>query len=467
MSAYVWFSEELWPGGYNFFIMLQNNPTVRRIFNSDVYSIPKENLSKPQKIIVTHGEKRNVYYNSDQSFEKINQGVSAFISETLKDESLVANRVTVDKVEWQDVLRNDEILDTNSIYVSYSLEYGSNLFARMIGIKETWIGKEISAVKEFIIAPVGDDGSDVLFYVKDAALDTIYKYLISYKDKNAIKTIVNDYATDTDTTYSYSFELNLDKNDEGIGTGVVQKVFLDSMAIISSRSTTVPVIYGENPFEAGIVNRDELLGGFQYAAGSPNHHTDFEGVEYFIENYSHLKIYPSGLIEYVAETDGGGISLPEGPATVYEALNKSIEFAENVWRSTMGDVPFSVLVTSDMIENDAGVYKFTLDYYYEGNLVTTSLKGSGHEPMNHAVEIDVKNGEIVKYRHFFRKYDRAGEVVSTPQIEALDKIYERFQSPETEIFINDIYLSYIENGSKSDKTPVWCAKIEGSGEIVY
>ena len=205
MSAYVWFSEELWPGGYNFFIMLQNNPAVRRIFNSDVYSIPKENLSKPQKIIVTRGEKRNVYYNSDPSFENINHGISAFISETLKDESLVTNRVAVDKGEWQDVLRNDEILDTNSIYINYSLEYDSNLFARMIGIKDTWIGKEISAVKEFIIAPVGDSEGDILFYVKDAAVETIYKYLISYKDKKTISAIVNDFATDTGTTYSYSF----------------------------------------------------------------------------------------------------------------------------------------------------------------------------------------------------------------------------------------------------------------------
>ena len=465
MSAYVWFSEELWPGGYNFFVMLRNNPAVRRIFDSDVYSIPKENLSKPQKIVVTQGEMRNVYYHSDPSFEKINKGISAFISATLKDETLILNRTTVDKNEWHDVLRNDEILDTNSIYVNYSIEYGSNLFARVIGIKETWLGKEISAVKEFIVAPV--DGGNILFYVKDAATEMIYKYLVKYEESKTVASVINDYATNTDTTYSYSYELNLDKNDEGIGTGVVQKVFLDSMSIISSGTTTVPVIYGENPFETGIVDRDELLGGFQYASGSPNHHTDFEGIEYFIENYSHLKIYPSGLIEYVAETAGGGISLPESPATAYEALNKSIEFAENIWRSAMGDVSFSVLVTSDIIENNEGNYKFTLDYYYEGNMVTTSLKGNGHDSMNHAVEIEVKNGEIVKYRHFFRKYDNAGTVVSTPQIEALDKIYERFQSPETEIIINDIYLSYIENGSINDKSPVWCAKIEGSDEIVY
>ena len=58
-------------------------------------------------------------------------------------------------------------------------------------------------------------------------------------------------------------------------------------------------------------------------------------------------------------------------------------------------------------------------------------------------------------------------MVSIPQIEALDKIYERFNDGDEEIFINDIYLSYIENGNSSDKAPVWCAEIEGSDNVVY
>lgn len=467
LSAYVWMSEELWPKGYNFFIGLKNNPSVRRIFYSDVYSIPMENLSKPEKIVVTKGEERNVYYNSDPSFEGVNKTAIAFLSGVLKDEALVKNRVIVPIEEWKNVLRNDEILDTRSIYVDFSIEYSPSLFAHMIGIKNTWIGKDVSSLKEFIIAPVGEDAGDVLFYVKGREEDIIYKYLVSYKEKQQISEAISTYTADTDTTYSYSFELNLDQNSQGIGTGVLQKVFIDSMVIMSSNSTTVPVIYGENPFEAEIADRGALLQHFQYAAGAPKHYTDYSGVEYFVENYSHFKLHPNGLIEYVADVDGGGIQLPESPATVYEALNKSIEFSENVWRSVVGDVPFSVLVTSDLLENDEGVYKFTLDYYYEGKLVTTAIEGGEFEGMNHAVEIEVKNGKIVRYRHFFRRYETATQIVCTPQIQALDKIYERFNAQEEEIFINDVYLSYIENGNKSDKAPVWCAEIEGSDSIVY
>ena len=466
LSAYVWMSEELWPKGYNFFIGLKNNPSVRRIFYSDVYSIPMENLSRPEKIVVTKGEERSVFYNSDASFENINKPVSAFLSGVLKDEAVVLNRGTVPIEEWKNVLRNDEILDTRSLYVEFSLEYSPTLFAHMIGIKNTWIGKDIHSLKEFIIAPVGEGTKDVLFYAKGGD-DLIYKYLINYENKNEITKAIDNGIFDAGTTYSYSFELNLDKNSQGIGTGVKQKVFIDSMVIMSSNSTTVPVIYGENPFEAEFADRESLLGHFQYAAGAPKHYTDYSGVEYFVENYSHLKLHPNGLIEYVADTEGGGISLPESAATVYEALNKSIEFSENIWRSVVGDVPFSVLVTSDLFENDEGNYKFTLDYYYEGKLVTTALSGDNFEPMNHAVEIDVKNGKIVGYRHFFRRYQTASQIICTPQIEALDNIYERFNDREEEIFINDVYLSYIENGTNSDKAPVWCAEIEGSDSVVY
>ena len=466
LSAYVWMSEELWPKGYNFFIEIKNHPSIRRFFSADVYSIPMENLSKPEKIVVTKGEERNVYYNSDPSFEEVNKTVSAFLESVLSDEATVQNRVTVSAEEWKNVLRNDEILDTRSLYVDFSLEYSSELFAHMIGIKNTWIDKEVSSLKEFIIAPVGEGESDVLFYAKGGG-ELIYKYLISYKGKSEITAAIDTYATDTATTYSYSFELNLDKNNQGIGTGVKQKVFLNSMVIMSSNSTTVPVIYGENPFESELADRGALLGHFRYAAGAPKHYTDYSGIEYFVENDAHLKLYPNGLIEYVAEADGGGIELPESPASVYEAINRSIGFAEHVWSSVVGDAPFSVLVTSDLLENDEGIYKFTLDYYYEGKLVTTEISGNGFEDMNHAVEIEVKNGKVIRYRHFFRRYQMAAEIVSTPQIEALDKIYERFNTGEDEIFINDVYLSYIENGTNSDKAPVWCAEIEGSDNIVY
>ena len=93
--------------------MFQNNPSVRRIFNSDIYSIPKENLSKPRKIVITQGEKRSVYYNSDEFFDEINRETSAFVSDVLKNEGVIKNRVTVSQEEWHNVLRNDEICQSH------------------------------------------------------------------------------------------------------------------------------------------------------------------------------------------------------------------------------------------------------------------------------------------------------------------------------------------------------------------
>lgn len=468
MSAYVWFSEELWPGGYNFFIMLQNNPIVKRFISEETpYSIPKENLSKPQKIVVTGGSHRSVYYNSDTSFDDINTVTSVFINSVLKDESIVTNRTVAEKAEWFNVLRNDEILDTNSIYVDFSLACTNSLFSHMMGVENTWLAGEVSTLKEFIIAPVGRDNSDVLFYVRDSSNDLIYKYLISYAQKKDVLSVIDKYTGNTSATYSYAFELNLDKNDEGIGSGVKQKVFMDSMSIISSNSTYVPVISSQNVLKTDEIDKAELLSCFDYASRSPRHYTDYSGIEHYIENYSQLKIHPEGLLEYSVDVSGGGIRLPQNPTSVYETVNKCIEFSENVWHSVMPGEAFSVLVTSDLIESSDGVYNFTLDYYHSGNPVTTTLEGAEFEPMNHAVEIEVKNGEITKYRHFFRKYEQTHTVICPSQIESLDTIYEKLAGQEDETYIADVYLSYIENGNSGEKMPVWCAKTEGSKKIIY
>ena len=138
LSSFVWFSDELWPGGYNFFIMLKNNiPFARQIFEKDVYSMPKENLSKPQKIVVTNGERRAVFYNGNSDFNSLHDIIKPFITETMRSEESVTNSQKVSEEEWFNVLRNDELLDTRSIYVNYSLSYSTSLFAHMIGLRDT------------------------------------------------------------------------------------------------------------------------------------------------------------------------------------------------------------------------------------------------------------------------------------------------------------------------------------------
>lgn len=467
LSSYVWFSEELWPGGYNFFIMLKDNiPIARQLFEKDVYSMPKENLSKPQKIVVTNGEKRAVYSNGNSSFNSLHDIIKPFLADTLRREDMVTNKQRVSEDEWFNVLRNDELLDTRSIYVNYSLAYSPSLFARMIGIRDTWISQDISAVKEFVAAPVKED--EMLLYVRDGGNNEIYKYFVSYSGASGILAAVDKYTAGSELSAPFSFELNLNRNTGGIGEGIVQKVFLNSMITVSTGSAQSAVAQSENPLREDGAAPDAIYGVFKNRSGITRRYTDSAGIQYFVENYSVLKIYPEGLIEYHADNESLGVDISDESVSLYESLNRAIEFSEKVWAAAAPDEAFNVLVTSDLLESEGAVYHFTLDYYYEGVPVTVEVASDKFENMNHAVEIDVKNGRIIKYRHFIRKYKKTGKTVTNPSsIEALDSIYKKYASAEEETYIADIFLSYIENGGISEKSPVWCAKLQGTDETVY
>jgi len=221
LSAYVWLSKELWPTGYNFFITIKNKGEA---------SIPKESLSKPEKIVVTNVEKRSVFYNSDESFDPLYNISKDFIIKILGDYSMVSKSAIVSESEWYNVLRNDELLDTKSIYLDYPIAFTPKLFTQIMGIKDTWIN--LSAVKEFIIAPIGETGLDMIFYIRDYNTGEINKYYLQYPNKSEFYTTVMKYTEEDAESYSFSFELSLHSRDTGLGTGVVQKFFLDTLVLI-------------------------------------------------------------------------------------------------------------------------------------------------------------------------------------------------------------------------------------------
>lgn len=464
LSVHVWFGEELWPEGCNsFVVMFKNSPIVKTLFTKNIYSMPKENLSTPRKLVLTNYSERSVYYNSNENFKPVTDAIKPFMAETLRSRENIKNKLTVDENEWYNVLRNDELLDTRSIYVDYYIASAPALFARMIGIKETWLSDDVSAVKEFIIAPGKDN--EMLFYVRDFSDNKIYKYFVSYEKKDVINKIMNEYTRgESEGSFPFSFELNLYGSSAGIGSGVVQKVFLNPMITLSTGNEQHVVLYTANPVTGDKIT-ENLLPTFGFRQSARRHYTSADGVEYFVENYSVLKFYPNGLIEYTADDERLAPSLSDEPLSLYEVLNKAIEFSENVWSNCVDD-SFNAIVTSNLLESadSSGTYNFTLDYYVNGVPVKIELSGDNFADMNHAVEISVKNGKIIKYRQFIRKYTESGEsVTNSRSIEALDEIYKNLSESGSETHIDDIFLSYIEDGSLNSKSPVWCAEIRGGG----
>ncbi len=463
LAASVWFGSGIWPRGYDFFVSFPNRTFFSRFFtSSQPYVSPMENLAKPRMLVVTNDANRGVYYNSDESYAPYYEAVNSFFKTALSDKSLVFMSTAVGEEEWYDVLRNDEILDTKSIYIAYSTAMSPRLFAQVLGTEHTWLEEQTDAVQEFILAPVGDTGQDVLLYVRGLSGNPVSKFYINYPQKEALWTRIAGMTNNEG--YSYAFELNLHDSHVGIGGGVEQKVVMDPLLMISPRNgASVPVV-GSNPITSE-TDTEALLSAFNYRERGVNRYTGADGTLHFVENYGSISIYPDGLVEYYAVDAQKGVQvLPaeNAPATLYDSLNGAVTFAAKVWQSLVPDMPFDALVSSDLVENAAGDYTFTLDYYYEGTPITMDTG-----QMRHAAEIHVKNGKIVEYRHLLRRYAAAGEKQpDIPMLQAIDGMYAQLGTADSQIRILDLYLSYIEDTRTQVLRPVWCASIEGQEDIV-
>lgn len=465
LAANVWFGNGIWPKGYDFFVTLPSRTFFSQLFKKEQpYISPMENLGKPQKLVVTNGERRSVYYNSDASYAPYYAAISDFFATVLCDESLVFQTSTVPQTEWYGVLRNDELLDSKSIYISYSTAFSPRLFAEVTGAGRTWLENGSIALQEFILTPIEKMGQDVLLYVRDAQSGTITKYHINYPHKASLYDRIDAMQAETDN-YSFAFELNLHDSQVGIGGGVSQKIVMDPLLLILPSETRSFTISGENPI-GGQADTEALLSVFGYRERSVNHHTGADGKEHYVENYGSLSIGTDGLVEYIAVDEEKGVPIlpnAEAEATLYDSLNGAVGFAARVWQSLVPDQPFEALISSDLVENADADYAFTLDYYYEGTPIAMQTPH-----MRHGVEIRVKKGKIIEYRHLLRRFSGVGVATETPSmLQAIDGMYSLLDAKEEKIRIEDLFLSYIEDTAPGEKSPVWCARIAGQSEPVF
>lgn len=458
LSFFVWFNESLWPGGYRFPINLRVTAFFRDLFSKgEEFSIPIENLSRPKKIVVHNGGERAVYYNTHPSFEQLFVISKNAMSEFLKDKTNVGYHSRVSQEEWYAALYQGP-----SVYLDYSLVFTPKLFARLLDVSDTWFGADIGAVGDFLFVPPSAGESYAIAYVRDMRGSVINKYYIFAAKNPWLEDAISRYAINQDENYFFSFEARLNETDQSRG------VAINPLVLFSILPVETPVIRGLNPLDKSGLSQQRLLLAFGYNPQSTRKFSTSEGVMQYIETYSTLKIYPSGLIQYKATEDSKGYRLfEEGEKeNLYETVNRAIEFVQAIWESVEPEKPLNMLVSSNLLEDARrpGAYNFTLDYYFEGLPVTVGIDIEGEKKLGHAVEIEVKNGVVTECRIYLRDFKRlAEEHLNPPMIDVLDWAYLRMGTTR----IKDIYLSYKDEGGGAPEKTRWCIQAEDGGALWY
>ena len=110
-----WFSEKLWPDGYNFFSNIANY--FRADETSKSYYLSKENVSNPAKIVVTNSNMRSVYTHTSEDFNDM----VGTVKDSLKTGLSKPDFSKSSEVAWKDALKYKSIYFTYPVS-SFSLD---------------------------------------------------------------------------------------------------------------------------------------------------------------------------------------------------------------------------------------------------------------------------------------------------------------------------------------------------------
>lgn len=415
-----------------------------RLFTGDeqTVSVPKENLSKPRKIVINDGDLWIPYYNTDSAFDNLDERTSDILKSLLKGSW--SKNGTITYGEWLNYLSEP------SVYVEYPISVSPKMLSMVLNTDFEKFPDDIKTVKDAIIIPDGDSGVRVAirdtesgnaweFYLNDEKLSFPREVLVLFAQKYP-----------RDGYYEFAYTTLLGDTLAGGNVGV------DDLVLFSDNDSVYRDIKASNPLE-GKKNAD-ILKGFSFDPKPLRHYPDQFGAESYVENYATVRIFPDGYIEYSAVETDKGIELGKNADSQYEILNAAIDFAEKLW-SGVSKEPLTVLVSG--IETTQTGHRFTFDYYFAGREIAVSYEKEGVTPLYHAIEIETVGNRIVSYRQYLRFYEEADS--STEQenfMPALDYFISAFDSQSHTI--TDLYPGYFDGGNGEGvlKT-TWLAKLDG------
>ncbi len=444
LTYQTWFKSGILGADWPYF-SFSELPLVRLFQRDSFVSVPKENLSKPRKIVVNDGELWVPYYNSDDAFDRLDENVAIVLKCLLGGKTKMEKQIDYDA--WI------SLLTETSVYVEYPIEVEPRMLAMVLNTDFERLPSEIGIINDAIIIPADAD-DEVLVALRDANTNKAYKFLVKDESISFPREVLAMYTEKyrRDGYYEFAFNTLL---GEGLGENNVR---VADLVLFSDNESVYRDIKGTNPMEGK--GHAQILQSFSFNPKPLRYYSDGYGADNYVENYATVTIFPDGYIEYSAVDSEKGIDLGENGDNEYEILNRAIDFAEKVW-SGVSQEPLEVLVSG--IEKTETGNRFVLDYYYGGREIAVEVTKEGRESLYHAIEIETVGSRIVSYRQYLRSYTEADTATSQESFMlALDYFVSMFNTREGSV-ITDLYPGYFDGGETADVLKsTWLCEINGS-----
>lgn len=463
----IWFSEELWPNGYNSFPYEENifSSIGRKILSyfrtgGDGTVFHYNQLFYPKQIRININGKKELVLSSSEYFSSINNQVKDILEIFIEDSTVTE----ISEEELKKAYR------AASVYI----DYYDDISLQMVG---AYFGKnipgELNPIKEFkhLVFSLGNSTQEINLFLTDSTTGKNYQ-LTAKGDVSELAKKASSAVGDTVTAgvqsnnYPFSFESNFDKLSQETGT----RLPIDPYAIISLVPANIKAVEGEILLHIGDSQTAATLSGlieeFSINLGSARRFTDSVGAYNYVENFATLKINPGGLMEYSATNAEKGIKLDKNASGEYDLVKSVGDFVNLINSIVPGNT--NTLVYHNVSEIGKDKYKFTFNYLADGVPVMIRKTLSNGEVMENSVEVVVEKNNIISYRQMFVNYRTTDQVVaSVSTIEAMDGFYSVYQGAWENVEIDDFYLVYEYDGDRGIVLPKWVFNLSTGENILF
>lgn len=452
LTVEIWFSEELWPDGYNSFINPQNIlsrlPFVGdNAGDTEAVAPLHETMFMPERIIATESiSKRAVYSGNNDQFIALNDFAKTLLRQLFLTED--PEKENISAVDYCDTIKG------NAFLVEYPAKLPVKVLGHICEVNDSPVFSDVSAVSRYIAVP-GDNCCYIYMY--DEASGDFIKYTVSF-DNTVLYTVISEHAI-FGSNFMTAYELGFYKRDD---VNIEQKLTFSPFVIIDTSNTETEsmVISGINPFDRLDSPSSlslEAIGGivssFGYNHNTIRRYTDKDGTLVLVEDYSTIKIYPSGILEFTTTTPKKGINMQinsgssASPQNILDTVDSLTEILSGIWQAMEMDNLPDIRLSSDITDNYSD-YSLSLDYRYGEYPVILS-----YGDMGHAIELKIKDNLLVSLKVCIREYISTGEFSENlSTTDALDKFFEH---PDVSPDAENLFLGYIDYGTAGSIYTYW------------
>ena len=463
----IWFSEELWPNGYNSFPYEENifSSIGRKIVSyfrtgGEETAFHYNQLFYPKQIRVNINGKKELIRHDSEHFASINNQVQDILERFL--ENPVVTEISEDELK--------KAYRAASVY----LDYYDEISLQAVG---AYFGKnlpgELNPIKKFkhLVFSLRGSTQEMNLFLTDSVSGKNYQLTakgdLSELMKKASSAVGGAASGEAQSNnYPFSFENNFDKLSRETGT----RLPIDSYVIISLVPESVKAVEGEVLLPVGdsqtLATLSRLIEAFSINIGSARRFTDSTGAYNYVENFAALKINPGGLMEYSATNAEKGIRLDKNASDEYDLIKSVGNFVNLINSIVPGNT--NTLVYHNMTEMGKDKYKFTFHSLVGGVPLKIAQTLSNGETMENAVEVIVEKNNIISYRQLFvncRITDQT--VANVSAIEAMDGFYSAYHGAWENVTIDDFYLVYEYDQGGGNVLPKWIFRLSNGEDILF